>query len=271
MALTQYDLTRQFWNFTFANPELVKPTHIAIYFFAVEHCNRLGWNEKFGLPTSMVLNAIGVKSYNSYKKHFDDLVTWRMFKVIEYSKNQYSSNIIALLKNDKAINKALDRAIVLKNSDSPIKKEQSESESTVQSTVQSTGESTGSIIKPITNNHKPSTTTQPEPEFEISLYQNLIDYKFTFLKDSFCVGLISQKGVNRNSIPGWLDAFNRRLIFTADTLKSERDYRSHFSNWLVRVPNYRTLNPEDYSPAADPEIKATTTQSHDDIKKLFGK
>lgn len=139
MALTQYELSRSFWDFTFANPEKVKPTHIAIYFFAIEHCNRLGWKEKFGLPTSMVLEAIGVKSYNSYKTHFDDLVSWGAIKVIEYSKNQYSSNIVALSNALSKNNKALDKAT----------KKHSES------TIQSTGESTGSIDKPITNNIKP--------------------------------------------------------------------------------------------------------------------
>ena len=106
-----YSLSREFWNFTFENPEKVKPTHISIYFFAIEHCNRLGWKPKFGLPTAMVLDAIGIKSYSVYKKCFDDLIEWGFFKVIEYSKNQYSANIIALKENYKANNKALDKAM----------------------------------------------------------------------------------------------------------------------------------------------------------------
>jgi len=142
--MTQYDLSRSFWDFAFENPEKVKPTHIAMYFFAIEHCNRLGWKTKFGLPTSMVIDAVGLKSYNTYKKHFDELVEWGFFKVYEYSKNQYSSNIIALSLAISKNNKALDKATSLRS----IKK----SESTGESTVQSTGESTGSIDKPITNN-----------------------------------------------------------------------------------------------------------------------
>ena len=110
-----YSLSRYFWDFAFENPTKIKPVHISIYFFAVEHCNRLGWKRNFGLPTSMVLEAIGVKSYSVYKVAFDQLVEYGFFDVIQYSKNQYSSNVIALKENykanTKANTKALDKAL----------------------------------------------------------------------------------------------------------------------------------------------------------------
>ena len=59
----------------------------------------------------MVLEATGIKSYSSYKKHFDEIVEFGFFKVHEYSKNQYSSNVIELTLNAKANNKALDKAL----------------------------------------------------------------------------------------------------------------------------------------------------------------
>lgn len=114
--MDSYSLSRKFWDFAFENTGKIKPTHVAIYFFAVEHCNRLGWKTNFGLPTTMVLEAITVKSYSVYKTAFDDLVDFGFFEVIQYSKNQYSSNIIALKENSKANNKAnskaLDKALV---------------------------------------------------------------------------------------------------------------------------------------------------------------
>lgn len=113
--MTSYELSRNFWDFSFENTGKIKPVHVAIYFFAIEHCNRLGWKKNFGLPTSMVLEAISVKSYSVYKSSFDDLVDFGFFEVIQYSKNQYSSNIIALKENCKANlkanTKALDKAI----------------------------------------------------------------------------------------------------------------------------------------------------------------
>ena len=107
-----YDLSRNFFNFSFENPEKIKPNHIAIYFFAVEHCNRLGWKEKFGLPTTMVMEAIGIKSYTTYINSLNDLVSYGFIKMIEKSKNQYSSNIVALSNFDKAHDKALDKALI---------------------------------------------------------------------------------------------------------------------------------------------------------------
>lgn len=133
-VLSIYELSRDFWDFAFENKS-VKPTHVAIYFFAIEHCNRLGWKHSFGLPTSMVVEAIGVKSYSAYKKHFDELVTWEFFEVKEYSKNQFSSNVIALKKKAKATTKALDKALTKHTSKQ----------------VQSTSQSNDSIDIPIYN------------------------------------------------------------------------------------------------------------------------
>jgi hypothetical protein len=107
-----FKLYRYFWDFAFSNPELIKPNHCAVYSFAIEHCNRLGWKEKFGFPSSMAMEATGIKSYSVYKKTFDDLVEYDFFTVIQYSKNQYSSNIIALKENNKAHSKALDKAMI---------------------------------------------------------------------------------------------------------------------------------------------------------------
>lgn len=106
-----FKLYRAFWDFCFEHPEKIKPNDVAIYSFAIEHCNRLGWKEKFGFPTSMVLEAVGIKSYSVYKKHFDNLVKLGFFEVVEYSRNQYSANIIALKENYKAPNKAHDKAL----------------------------------------------------------------------------------------------------------------------------------------------------------------
>lgn len=106
-----YSLSRKWFDFCFSNPEKVKPIHSAIYFFAIEHCNRLGWKDKFGFPSQMVMEAIGVKNWRTYSKALSDLVDYGFIQMIEISKNQYSSNIIAIVKNTKAQYKALDKAL----------------------------------------------------------------------------------------------------------------------------------------------------------------
>jgi len=110
--MNSYDLSRKFVDFSFENPSKIKPNHYALYFFSIEHCNRLGWKKEFGLPTTMTMEAIGIKSYNTYSNTFNDLIEFGFFDLIERSKNQYSANIIALSNFNKALDKALDKAFI---------------------------------------------------------------------------------------------------------------------------------------------------------------
>jgi hypothetical protein len=131
-----YDLSRNFCNWAFENPDKVKPIHYAIFYFSIEHCNRLGWKDKFGLPSQMVMEAIGIKNWRTYSAGLHELVEFGFIEMIEISKNQYSSNIIAIVKNTKAPTKALDKAL------------QKHSTKHSQSTV--------SIVKQETTNNKPT-------------------------------------------------------------------------------------------------------------------
>jgi len=106
-----YTLSRKWFNFCFDNPEKITPWHSAVYFFAIEHCNRLGWKEKFWFPSQMVMEAVWIRNWRTYSKYLNDLVDWGFILMIEKSKNQYSSNIIAIVKNTKAPTKALDKAL----------------------------------------------------------------------------------------------------------------------------------------------------------------
>lgn len=109
--MNAFELSRNWFEFCFNNPEKIKPIHSAIYFFAIEHCNRLGWKIKFGFPSQMVMEAIGVKNWRTYSKALHEIVEFGFIEMIEISKNQYSSNIIAIVKNTKADTKALDKAL----------------------------------------------------------------------------------------------------------------------------------------------------------------
>ena len=107
-----YELSRRWFDFAFENPELISPNHVAIYFFAIEHCNRLGWKNKFGFPTQMAMDALGIKKYQTYIKYFNDLIKWNFFDLIQKSQNQYSANIISLTCDLPKNSKALDKAII---------------------------------------------------------------------------------------------------------------------------------------------------------------
>jgi hypothetical protein len=161
--MNSYELSRAWWDFAFENPEKITPNHSAIYFFAIEHCNRLGWKDKFGFPTQMAMEAIGIKKHGTYIQYFNELVEWGFIKLIEKSKNQYSANIISLIiampKNGKALDKAIVKHTVKQS----------------KSTRQSNSESNGSINKQLTINQEPITNKQINIEFDV--FWNLYDKK----------------------------------------------------------------------------------------------
>ena len=82
MKMNSYELSRSFTDWCFSNPEKVKPIHYAIYFFAIEHCNRLGWKYKFGFPSQMVMEAIGVKNWRTYSSGLDELVEFGFNNIV---------------------------------------------------------------------------------------------------------------------------------------------------------------------------------------------
>lgn len=168
--ISGYSLSRNWFDFCFENPEKINPSHTAVYFFAIEHCNRLGWKKKFGFPTTMVMEAVGIKSYNTFKKVLFDLVNFGFIRMIEKSKNQYSANIIALSNFDKATNKALDKALT--------KHLTKQSESTIQSIV--------SIDKQETSKQlNKRTIEQRKTEFKNSLHPFLEIYSKDLLNEFY--------------------------------------------------------------------------------------
>lgn len=146
-----YQLSRAWFNFCFENPEKISPNHTAIYFFAIEHCNRLGWKEKFGFPTQMTMDAIGIRNHHTYMKYFNELVDWGFLKLIQKSSNQYSANVISLTIGKSKNSKALDKALIKHASKQPTKQ------------VQSNPQSKDSIDKPITTNKEQLEPITSEP------------------------------------------------------------------------------------------------------------
>lgn len=107
-----YAYIRSWFDFAFANQDIVRPIHGCIYLWQVELNNRLGWVVKFGSPATQTMAACGINNYKTYKTAFDDLIKWGFIEIITESRNQHQSCIIALVKNAKADTKALDYALV---------------------------------------------------------------------------------------------------------------------------------------------------------------
>lgn len=157
--MTSYELSRAYFDWSFENPEKITPNHTAIYFFAIEHCNRLGWKDKFGFPTQMAMEAIGIKKNQTFIKYFNELVDWGFIKMVEKSKNQYSANVISLQSAIPKNGKALDKALIQHG----VKQ------------VDSTGQSNSPIDKQITNNNKPITIKGIDLPFESKDFKDVWD------------------------------------------------------------------------------------------------
>jgi hypothetical protein len=191
--MNSYELSRKFWDFAFENPDRIKPIHSAIYFFAIEHCNRLGWKEKFGLPSQMVMEAIGVKNWRTYSQGLNELIDFGFIKLLEKSSNQYSSNIIAIVNFTKADTKALDKAL--------------QKHGTKQ------GQSIVSINKQETKNNKQIYI----PEFSeflsyaVSQVPNVIQQEVKLKYDSWVVN--DWKDGNDKKIVNWKSKLNNTLPF----------------------------------------------------------
>lgn len=110
--MTGYERTRNWFNFCFEHPDKVRPIHHAVYLYCLDLCNRLGWKQKFGLPTDSTMEVLGIKNYKTFIKALNEIIAWGFIILIQKSKNQYTANVIALSKNAKATTKALDKAIL---------------------------------------------------------------------------------------------------------------------------------------------------------------
>lgn len=223
--LNGYDLSRAWFDFCFENPELISPNHSAIYFFAIEHCNRLGWKSKFGFPTQMAMDAIGIKKHETYIRYFNDLCKWGFLELIQKSVNQYSSNIIslqiALPKNGKALGKAILIHAGKQTHPNGV----------------SIGESNSSIDKPITiNNTEPLTLKIGQAENKNDFEEILNPSSFptwraecsAFLKDEyFKQGFCKDQSLPMGNVEELMREFVRKLNLEND-FKNAGGLKVHF-------------------------------------------
>lgn len=209
-----YDLSNIWFEFCLDNPDLVKPMHTALYFWIVHTFNKFQWKSKVGLPTDYAMEVLGIKSYNTYSKTLNDIIEFGFIEMIEKSKNQYSSNIIALSIFDKAPFKAQAKAT--------IKHELKQSESTEQSI--------DSIIK--LTKHTKHINEQNSFKKETDFSKNEI-FGNEVLEDQIWLEAISmQNKIPTEKISDWILEFNKKLILEYDSKTNKQDYAGHFSRWL---------------------------------------
>lgn len=94
-------MSRAWFNYAFEHPDKVRPTHTALYFYLLDLNNRLGWKEKFGVPTLVTMEASGIRSKTSFLKCLNELEEFGFIKTISKSKNQNSATIIKIIAVSK--------------------------------------------------------------------------------------------------------------------------------------------------------------------------
>lgn len=201
-----FKLLRDFWDFAFENPEKISTNHCALYCFIINHSNRLGRKAHFGLPTEMSKEAIGMKSYKTYIQTLSDLIDWGFIAMLEKSKNQYSSNIVALVNFTEATTKAYDKAMLMQQ----------------QKQVQSTTQSNTTIEELITNKEELKTNLEKDEIFISELIND----------QSWCEVICMQNHIDFNKLKLMMIVFKNKLKSEMDIKYNKKDFASHFSRWI---------------------------------------
>lgn len=109
--MNDFKLSRRYWDWAFRHQEIRNPTHAALYGWFLEYWNRMNWAEKFEMAPQYAMTAIGVSSYNTYKKALADLVGVGFVKVVREGCNQYAPCMIALSNFDEPLNETYKPAV----------------------------------------------------------------------------------------------------------------------------------------------------------------
>ncbi|PKD21799.1 hypothetical protein APR41_02130 [Salegentibacter salinarum] len=208
MSHSIFDYNRAWFNHAFDNPDKVKPVHHAIYYFALEHNNRLGWKDKFGFPSSLAMEGAGIKSYNTYIKAFREILQWKFFILYKKSENQYQANIIGLSKFDRSLNESLDKSLMNHSTEH----------------CSSTEQITDSIIIQQTDKQKDQKTTRGFSPPSVDEVYNYMSEKG--LKDQQA-DKESEKFINHYESKGWKVGKSKM-----------KKWEAAASGWLTRMQNF---------------------------------
>ena len=188
-----YALSKDWFEFAFESQE-VRPIHTALYLYLVELNNRLCWIPVFGVPSYMTMEALNIKSHKTFIKTLNDLNEFGFIKILERSKNQYTSNSIALVKNAKAQLKALSKAMAKAG----IK---AHSEALSKALTLYINQETKKPIKPINNIFIPPSLEEFQAYF--------LEYAKTKYSSEFPISKIKCYSFAENSYNYWFDDNNK--------------------------------------------------------------
>lgn len=213
---TGYKLTRTWFDFKFDNPGKIKASHTELYFYIIDLWNRLGQKEKFGLPTAVTMECLGIGSYNTYKRNLNDLIDFGFILLIQESKNQHQSKVIALSKFDKATDKALDKAH-----------------------IKAIDKATDDIDKQYNNEQKNNNIINNNNEIIQNFnFSEILKYESPEWLESVSM----QQKITAEEIQNKIEEFELFLKTIEKKHQSKKEFVNHFINWLGK--NSVKTNPE---------------------------
>lgn len=96
MRINGFEQIKAFYSWTFENHHKVRQSHISLYMFILNQCNRSNWSEWIKLPYDLAMQGAAIGSKSTYYKTLDEL---QSFNLIDYKKgiNNYKAPQIHLI------------------------------------------------------------------------------------------------------------------------------------------------------------------------------
>lgn len=113
--MSGYELSRQWFDFLFENPDLTNVSQTALYMWLIELNNRKGFSEKFIFNTDDACSYTGIKDRKTVWSALNKLTDFGFVTIISKATNQNQVTTISIINNKVNSNKCLDKAIRLYN------------------------------------------------------------------------------------------------------------------------------------------------------------
>lgn len=110
--MSGYELSRQWFDFAYENPDKVTSAQTALYMWLIEANNRKGFSEKFVFNTSDACSCTGIKDRKTIWKAMEELVANGFVTVVNKAKNQNQVSVLSIVYNKVKTDGALDTSMV---------------------------------------------------------------------------------------------------------------------------------------------------------------
>lgn len=273
------ELINQFWRLN--EEHSFTANEVATYFYLLNTANKLGWKNPFGQSNGYIINALNIteptliRVKNSLKQ----------FGLIEFKSDRGRKNItLYTLKYlngfsiPVSINAGMDDK-TLNNLSIPVsnivsipvsnpvsipvensldinkhklnKTKQNDEGGSAADIAGSSEEDQVRRFLATKEANAPPPSPAPPPSVT-QLFMPVEDLRERCIQDAaFYEPLCMRLHLSIEALNGWLEAFNRELLFKGESRKLPRDYRKHFADWI----KFRdvTTDPAEYSPVKKQE------------------